>query len=42
MNWLCQNKKNILPEDLAERRIADPLRSAADALAPQTGTGIEL
>jgi hypothetical protein len=42
MNSLCQNKKNILPEDFAERRIADSLRSAADALAPQTGTGTEL
>ena len=34
--------KNIIPEGFAERLIADGLRSAADALAQQIGTGIEL
>jgi light-regulated signal transduction histidine kinase (bacteriophytochrome) len=34
--------KNIIPEGFAERLIADALRSAADALAQQIGTGIEL
>src|SRR5271154_5415770 len=33
---------NIIPEGFAERLIADGLRSAADALAQQIGTGIEL
>src|SRR5664280_2948529 len=33
---------NIIPEGFAERIIADDLRSAADALAQQIGTGIEL
>jgi PAS domain S-box-containing protein len=33
---------NIIPEGFAERLIADDLRSAADALAQQIGTGIEL
>ena len=33
---------NIVPEGFAERLIADDLRSAADALAQQIGTGIEL
>jgi diguanylate cyclase (GGDEF)-like protein/PAS domain S-box-containing protein len=37
-----QNVKNIIPEGFAERLIADSLRSAADALAQQIGTGIEL
>ena len=31
---------NIIPEGFAERLIADDLRSAADALAQQIGTGI--
>jgi PAS domain S-box-containing protein len=34
--------KNIIPEGFAERLIADGTRSAADALAQQIGTGIEL
>ncbi len=34
--------KNIIPEGFAERLIADGLRSTADALAQQIGTGIEL
>jgi diguanylate cyclase (GGDEF)-like protein/PAS domain S-box-containing protein len=33
---------NIIPVGFAERLIADDLRSAADALAQQIGTGIEL
>ena len=33
---------NIIPEGFAERLIADGARSAADALAQQIGTGIEL
>ena len=37
-----QRVKNIIPEGFAERLIADDLRSAADALAQQIGTGIEL
>ena len=37
-----QKVKNIIPEGFAERLIADGLRSAADALAQQIGTGIEL
>ena len=37
-----QKVKNIIPEGFAERLIADALRSAADALAQQIGTGIEL
>lgn len=37
-----QQVKNIIPEGFAERLIADDLRSAADALAQQMGTGIEL
>jgi PAS domain S-box-containing protein len=37
-----QKVKNIIPEGFAERLIADDLRSAADALAQQIGTGIEL
>jgi len=34
--------KNIIPEGFAERIIADGTRSAAEALAQQIGTGIEL
>jgi PAS domain S-box-containing protein len=37
-----QKVKNIIPEGFAERLIADAHRSAADALAQQIGTGIEL
>jgi PAS domain S-box-containing protein len=37
-----QKVKNIIPEGFAERLIADDLRTAADALAQQIGTGIEL
>src|ERR1700681_1237870 len=37
-----QKVKNIIPEGFAERLIADRTRSAADALAQQIGTGIEL
>jgi PAS domain S-box-containing protein len=37
-----QKVKNIIPEGFAERLIADGTRSAADALAQQMGTGIEL
>ena len=37
-----QKVKNIIPEGFAERLIADGTRSAADALAQQIGTGIEL
>ena len=37
-----QKVKNIIPEGFAERLVADALRSAADALAQQIGTGIEL
>ena len=39
---LGQKVKNIIPEDFAERLVADELRSAAEALAQQIGTGIEL
>jgi len=39
---LGQQVKNIIPEGFAERLIADGTRSAADALAQQIGTGIEL
>jgi PAS domain S-box-containing protein len=39
---LGQQVKNIIPEGFAERLLADDLRSAADALAQQIGTGIEL
>jgi PAS domain S-box-containing protein len=39
---LGQPVKNIIPEGFAERLIADGMRSAADALAQQIGTGIEL
>jgi PAS domain S-box-containing protein len=37
-----QKVKNIIPAGFAERLIADSTRSAADALAQQIGTGIEL
>src|SRR6195256_5810715 len=37
-----QKVTNIIPEGFAERLVADDLRSAADALAQQIGTGIEL
>jgi PAS domain S-box-containing protein len=37
-----QRVKNIIPEGFAERLIADGTRSAADALAQQIGTGLEL
>src|SRR5271154_4300825 len=37
-----QKVKSIIPEGFAERIIADGTRSAADALAQQIGTGIEL
>jgi PAS domain S-box-containing protein len=37
-----QAVKNIIPEGFAERIIADGTRSAAEALAQQIGTGIEL
>jgi len=39
---LGQKVTNIIPEGFAERLIADGLRSPADALAQQIGTGIEL
>jgi PAS domain S-box-containing protein len=39
---LGQPVTNIIPEGFAERLIADGTRSAADALAQQIGTGIEL
>jgi PAS domain S-box-containing protein len=39
---LGQNVKNIIPEGFAERLIADALRTTAEALAQQIGTGIEL
>jgi len=39
---LGQPVTNIIPEGFAERLIADDLRPAADALAQQIGTGIEL
>jgi diguanylate cyclase (GGDEF)-like protein/PAS domain S-box-containing protein len=39
---LGQPVKRIIPEGFAERLIADGLRSAAEALAQQIGTGIEL
>jgi PAS domain S-box-containing protein len=37
-----QQVKNIIPVGFAERLISDGLRSPADALAQQIGTGIEL
>src|SRR5580698_9727047 len=39
---LGQEVKNIIPEGFAERLVSDALRSTADALAQQIGTGIEL
>src|SRR4029077_13089577 len=39
---LGQKVKNLIPEGFAERLIADSTRSAAEALAQQIGTGIEL
>src|SRR5208282_977615 len=39
---LGQTIKTIIPDGFAERLIADGMRSAADALAQQIGTGIEL
>ncbi|MEO8457182.1 MAG: PAS domain S-box protein [Chloroflexota bacterium] len=39
---LGQKVTNIIPIGFAERLIADDLRSAADALGQQIGTGIEL
>jgi PAS domain S-box-containing protein len=39
---LGQNVKRIIPEGFAERLIADALRTNAEALAQQIGTGIEL
>ena len=39
---LGQKVKNIIPKGFAERLIADGTRSAAEALAQQIGTGIEL
>jgi len=37
-----QKVKNIIPKGFAERLLADGLRSGADALTQQIGTGIEL
>jgi PAS domain S-box-containing protein len=37
-----QKVRNIIPQGFAERLIADGTRSAAEALAQQIGTGIEL
>ena len=39
---LGQQVTNIIPEGFAERLVADGTRTAADALAQQIGTGIEL
>ncbi len=39
---LGQKVTTIIPEGFAERLIADGLRTAAEALAQQIGTGIEL
>jgi PAS domain S-box-containing protein len=39
---LGQEIRNIIPEGFAERLIADGTRTAAEALAQQIGTGIEL
>src|SRR6202035_5960325 len=39
---LGQKMSNIVPTGFPERLVADSLRSAADALAQQIGTGIEL
>ena len=37
-----QKVKNLIPEGFAERLVADSTRTAAEALAQQIGTGIEL
>src|SRR5271155_5174111 len=39
---LGQPVKNIIPDGFAERLVADGLRTPAEALAQQIGTGIEL
>lgn len=39
---LGRKVKNLIPEGFAERLVADGLRSPAEALAQQIGTGIEL
>ena len=39
---LGQKVTNIIPKGFAERLIADGTRTAAEALAQQIGTGIEL
>jgi PAS domain S-box-containing protein len=39
---LDQKVTNIIPEGFAERLVADALRTTAEALAQQIGTGIEL
>ena len=39
---LGQQVKNIIPQGFAERLLADGTRTAAEALAQQIGTGIEL
>jgi len=39
---LGQKVKNLIPKGFAERLVADGLRSPAEALAQQIGTGIEL
>ena len=39
---LAQQVKNIIPEGFAERLISDGIRTAAEALAQQIGTGIVL
>jgi PAS domain S-box-containing protein len=39
---LGQQVKNIIPDGFAERLVADGTRTAAEALAQQIGTGIEL
>jgi len=39
---LGQRLTNIIPEGFAERLVADALRTTAEALAQQIGTGIEL
>jgi len=39
---LGQQVKSIIPEGFAERLVADALRTTAEALAQQIGTGIEL
>jgi PAS domain S-box-containing protein len=39
---LGQQVKNVIPDGFAERLVADGTRTAAEALAQQIGTGIEL